>query len=232
MKKLALEAELRALRAQLDPHFLFNALTTIGYLIQTTPEKAFDTLMHLTALMRKVLRRVAGDSTTLGEELDLIDSYLAIEHARFEHRLRVRIDVPHELTMCRIPPLIVQPLVENGIKHAISQNSAGGEICITAHVKTVNGSINQAKKMLVIKVSDTGAGPGKTELAKARRKGIGLSNIEERLAHYYGSEAQCKMFSTSGFGTTVELHLPVNSSVADSPVPPVLARRTAKGTRA
>lgn len=213
MKKLALEAELRALHAQLDPHFLFNALTTIGYLIQTTPEKAFETLMHLTALLRKVLQRVAGDSTTLGEELDLIESYLAIERARFEHRLRVRIDVPDELTMCCIPPLIVQPLIENGIKHAISQNNSGGEICVTAHVETINGSINRTNKMLVIKVSDTGAGFNQT----SRGKGIGLSNIEERLALYYGGEAQLKMFKTSRFGTTVELHLPVNSFAASSP---------------
>ena len=91
--KLATEAELRALRAQINPHFLFNALTTIGYLIQTAPPRALETLMRLTALLRGVLRS-EGEFTTLGRELELIESYLDIERARFEQRLRVRIDVP------------------------------------------------------------------------------------------------------------------------------------------
>ena len=89
--KLATEAELRALRSQINPHFLFNALTTIGYLIQTSPERALDTLMRLTALLRGVLRS-EGEMTTLGRELELIESYLEIERARFEERLRVLVD--------------------------------------------------------------------------------------------------------------------------------------------
>ena len=96
MAKLATEAELRALRAQINPHFLFNALTTIGYLIQTAPPRALETLMRLTALLRGVLRS-EGEFTTLGRELELVESYLDIERARFEHRLRVSIDVPARL---------------------------------------------------------------------------------------------------------------------------------------
>src|SRR6266536_2963176 len=92
MRKLATEAELRALRAQINPHFLFNALTTIGYLIQTAPPRALQTLMRLTALLRAVLRS-EGEFTTLGRELEVVESYLDIEHARFEQRLRVSIDV-------------------------------------------------------------------------------------------------------------------------------------------
>ena len=90
--KLATEAELRALRAQVNPHFLFNALTTIGYLIQTAPPRALQTLMRLTSLLRAVLRS-EGEFTTLGRELDVIESYLDIERARFEHRLHVTVDV-------------------------------------------------------------------------------------------------------------------------------------------
>ena len=101
--KLASEAELRALRAQINPHFLFNALTTIGYLIQTAPARALETLMQLTALLRSVLRS-EGEFTTLGREIELIESYLDIEHARFEQRLRVRIDVPAALRSLRVPP--------------------------------------------------------------------------------------------------------------------------------
>src|SRR5207244_489792 len=114
--KLATEAELRALRAQINPHFLFNALTTIGYLIQTAPARALETLMRLTALLRSVLRS-EGEFTTLGRELDLIEAYLDIEHARFEQRLRVRIDVPQALRTIRVPPLLLQPIVENAVKH-------------------------------------------------------------------------------------------------------------------
>src|SRR5207245_9414133 len=91
--KLATEAELRALRAQINPHFLFNALTTIGHLIQTAPPRALQTLLRLTALLRGVLRS-EGEYSTLGRELEIIESYLDIERARFEHRLLVRIDVP------------------------------------------------------------------------------------------------------------------------------------------
>src|SRR5205085_4412850 len=100
MSKLAAEAELRALRAQINPHFLFNALTTVGYLIQTAPERALDTLLRLTSLLRGVLRS-EGEFTTLGRELDLIESYLDIERARFEQRLRVRIEVPSMLRALR-----------------------------------------------------------------------------------------------------------------------------------
>jgi len=94
--KLATEAELRALRAQINPHFLFNALTTIGYLIQTAPPRALQTLLRLTTLLRGVLRS-EGEFTTLGRELEVIESYLDIERARFDERLRVTIDVPAEL---------------------------------------------------------------------------------------------------------------------------------------
>src|SRR5204863_8921456 len=131
MRKLAAEAELRALRAQINPHFLFNALTTIGYLIQTAPERALGTLMRLSGLLRGVLKS-ADEFVTLGEELDLIEAYLDIERARFEDRLRVRIDVPWELRRIRIPALVIQPLVENAIKHGISECLAGGEVRISA----------------------------------------------------------------------------------------------------
>ncbi|MEJ7617390.1 MAG: histidine kinase [Pyrinomonadaceae bacterium] len=131
--KLATEAQLRALRAQINPHFLFNALTTIGYLIQTSPPRALETLLRLTDLLRRVLR--AGEEwTTLGEELKLVESYLDIERARFEERLRVRIDVPRELQELLVPSLIVQPLVENAIKHGITPLKAGGEIHIAARL--------------------------------------------------------------------------------------------------
>src|SRR5213593_5085053 len=130
MRKLAAEAELRALRAQVNPHFLFNALTTIGYLIQTAPERALGTLMRLSGLLRSVLRS-GEEFVTIGEELDMVEAYLDIERDRFEDRLRVLIDVPWELRHIRIPALVIQPIVENAIKHGISESVAGGEVRIS-----------------------------------------------------------------------------------------------------
>src|SRR5206468_2809882 len=138
---------------QINPHFLFNALTTIGYLIQTAPPRALQTLLRLTALLRSVLRS-EGEFTTLGRELDMIESYLDIEHARFEQRLHVTIDVPSRLRNVRLPPLIIQPLVENAIKHGIAHKQVGGDVTVRARVDRVGDSNRQ----LSIVVSDTGAG--------------------------------------------------------------------------
>lgn len=170
-EKLATEAQLAALRSQINPHFLFNALTTIGYLIQTTPEKAFDTLMRLTQLLRGVLTST-GEFCTLGQEMKLIESYLEIERARFEERLKVEIDVPEELEKLQVPVLILQPLVENAIKHGISESKAGGEVRISARLE---------KDVLMLTVSDTGPG-----LKNGKAGGVGLKNIRERLSSYYG----------------------------------------------
>jgi hypothetical protein len=129
VSRLATEAELRALRAQVNPHFLFNALNTIGFLIQTAPPRAQLTLRKLTTLLRGVLRSGEG-AVTLGEELDLVSAYLDIESARFEERLAVQVDVPLSLHTARVPPLVLQPLVENAIKHGISRSRTGGQVRI------------------------------------------------------------------------------------------------------
>ena len=115
IRRLASEAELRALRAQINPHFLFNALTTIGYLIDAAPDRALTTLLRLTELLRRVLRS-DGPMSTLGAEFSLIMAYLDIEGARFEERLSVEVDLPRALHTAVIPPLLIQPLVENAIK--------------------------------------------------------------------------------------------------------------------
>ena len=126
-KRLTTEAELRALRAQINPHFLFNALNTIGFLIQTSPARAQGTLMKLTALLRGVLRSPEA-GTTLGDEIDLVSAYLEIERARFEERLLIEIDVPGALRAIRVPALMIQPLVENAIKHGIANCRSGGRV--------------------------------------------------------------------------------------------------------
>jgi len=211
INKLATEAQLRALRAQVNPHFLFNALTTIGYLVQTAPDRAFETLMKLTSLLRGVLR-TDGEFVTLEQELHLIASYLDIERARFEERLRVSIDVPQELLSVRVPPLLVQPLVENAIKHGITPSRFGGEVRIRARLEKTSNTNNHVANMLDITVSDSGVGASETELARGRRRGVGLSNIEERLRCYGGPEASLRIDSTLGEGTVVEVRLPVSDT--------------------
>jgi hypothetical protein len=219
--KLATQAELRALRAQINPHFLFNALTTIGYLIQAAPDRALETLMRLTALLRGVLRHSDGEFSTLGEEIELIEAYLEIERARFEDRLRVMIDVPDALRGIRIPALLIQPLVENAIKHGISPQRAGGEVVILARnsrgaSQAFTNTLGQTfgDDTLQIWVRDTGAGANELSLEHGRKRGVGLANVEQRIRRHFGEAGAFSIRSAPGLGTTVELGLPINSASA------------------
>src|ERR1700676_2147077 len=206
MSRLATEAELRALRAQINPHFLFNALTTIGHLIQTAPPRALDTLMRLTALLRGVLRS-EGEYTTLGRELEIVESYLNIERARFEHRLLVRIDVPARLRTIRVPSLVLQPVVENAVKHGIAPHRLGGQVTVRA---TLEGKHPEARQLALV-VHDTGTGTTEAALQRGRTTGVGLRNIERRLQCQYGGLAWMSIRTTPGEGTTVEIRLPIDT---------------------
>jgi len=210
--KLATEAELRALRAQINPHFLFNALTTIGYLIQTAPPRALETLMRLTALLRSVLRS-EGEFTTLGRELELVEAYLEIEHARFEQRLRVRVDVPQAVRSLRVPPLLLQPIVENAVKHGIAPLRRGGEVTVTARLAADD------PRTLVVIVNDTGAGSTAFQWQAGRADGVGLDNIERRLACHYGDAASLVVSTEPGAGTTVEIRMPADLTPTEIVMP-------------
>lgn len=201
MQRLATEAELRALRAQLNPHFLFNALNTLGHLMQAAPDRALTTLYQLTGLLRAVLRRTDGKFVALREELDIVEAYLAIEHERFQERLVVSIEVPPELWHARIPPLLLQPLVENAVKHGIAPARGGGTVTVRAWRDT--GADDEFLRFLVI---DTGIGSAASDVMKG--DGVGLTNVESRLRHYYGAEAAITIRPTPGGGTTVELCIP------------------------
>jgi len=218
MQKLTAEAELKALRAQINPHFLFNALTTIGYLIESAPPRAMNTLMQLTALLRGVLRS-EGDFTTLGREIELVEHYLKIEHARFEERLRVRVDVPQSLRHLRIPALVIQPLVENAIKHGVAPSTTGGDVEVTAHIGSDAG-----EERLHVAVRNTGAplaaGPARdfdrsadgsaawVNVTAADAK-VGVDNVRRRLAGHYGARASLTLADEPGRGTVAMLVMPL-----------------------
>jgi len=203
LRQLATEAELRALRAQLNPHFLFNALNTLGHLMQVAPDRALATLYQLTGLLRAVLRRTNGQFVALREELDIVESYLAIERARFEERLSVSVDVPASVRSARIPPLLLQPLVENAVKHGIARTRDGGSVIVTARRDALSDG---DAGFLRLQVIDTGGGVRIP--VPLDRDGVGLANIEGRLRHYFGAAAAMSIHDTPGGGTTVEVCLP------------------------
>ena len=210
--KLATEAELRALRGQLNPHFLFNALTTIGYLIQTAPSRAVDTLMNLTELLRWVLKRLEGEFATLSQEVELAQAYLEIEKARFEERLTVQISVPQELHDILVPVLILQPLVENAVKHGIQPSRTGGEVRIVVELqRNRNGrpAPSHQPDTLIVRVTNTGGEFRNSEADGKQNSGIGLANIKMRLALHYGGHASLDIDSETGQDTVVEMRIPV-----------------------
>ena len=174
--KLATEAELRALRAQINPHFLFNALTTIGYLIQTAPPRALETLLRLTALLRGVLRS-EGEFTTLGRELEIVEAYLDIERARFEQRLRVTIDVPAALAEhSRFRRCCSSRWSKTPSSTGSRTSRRGGDVAIRARIERID---DQQPHQLVITVEDTGAGASsQTPSARAQlpASAFGTSN--------------------------------------------------------
>lgn len=201
MRALATEAELRALRAQINPHFLFNALTTLGYLIQHAPARAFETLMRLTTLLRAVLRS-EGEFATLGHERQLIECYLDIERERFEERLDASIDMPHQLDHLQVPALIIQPLVENAIKHGIAPARRGGRVHVASKMLVTDGVAR-----LSIRVTNTGVTLGANPTNPGA--GIGLENVRRRLRSCYGEAATF----------TLERAVDTNETVATLVVP-------------
>jgi hypothetical protein len=206
MLKLSAEAELRALRAQVNPHFLFNALTTIGYLIETAPPRALNTLLQLTALLRGVLKS-EGEFTTLARELELVEHYLKIEHERFEERLRVRVDVPASLRAYRIPTLVLQPLVENAIKHGVAPSKTGGDVEVTARAVEYDGG-----RQLELTVRNTGAALRLTG-DDSPGEHVGVENIRRRLAGHYGAGARLTMSIDATGRTVAAIVMPISSEV-------------------
>ncbi len=202
------EAKLDALRMQLNPHFLFNTLHAISSLIHDDPEKADRVVVGLSQLLRLSLDHSDAHEVPLRQELAFLDRYLEIEQTRFGDRLGVEIDVPANLLGAMVPCLILQPLVENAIRHGIETREDSGRVTIRAR---------RLGERVELVVADNG--PGLVANGGALpREGIGLSNTRSRLRHLYGEEQQLTLSNVPGGGLQVSLVIPCHV-YADEPVP-------------
>jgi two-component system LytT family sensor kinase len=163
----------------------------------------------LTALLRGVLRS-EGEFTTLGRELDIVESYLDIERARFEHRLRVTIDVPARLRSIRVPSLLLQPMVENAVKHGIGHKQSGGQVTIRARVERAGAG----QRRLALTIQDSGVGTTPQGLERGRALGVGLRNVERRLECQYGAAGLLAIRTAPDRGTVVEIRIPLDVKAA------------------
>ncbi|MDM0116681.1 histidine kinase [Variovorax sp. J22R133] len=189
------QAQLQALRNQIEPHFLFNTLATVRRLHQTEPAEGARLLAHFLDYLHSTLRQqLQGQFTTLGRELDLVRAYLAVVSVRMSGRLQVAFDVPADLRECVFPSLCVATLVENAVKHGISASPTGGEICVQA---TLHGDDVE------VAVRDTGAG-----FSGMGGSGVGLANIRARLGTLYGPSGILRLESNKPRGVCASIRLP------------------------
>jgi len=193
-RKLLAEAQLRSLESRIRPHFLFNTLNSISSLVAVNPARAEQIIGRLAALLRASLDTSNRSLIPLREELAMVESYMDIEKVRFGEKLRGSVDVPADLQETQVPPMSVQSLVENAVKHGIIPQTGSGEILVTAAAE--DGSVH-------IEVRDTGPG---FELA-AIRAGHGLDNLVERLEALFGPRARLNVLRRNGH-SVVEMVLP------------------------
>jgi two-component system LytT family sensor kinase len=197
-------AEVRALRAQISPHFLFNALTTISSLVRTDPDRARELLIEFADFTRYSFR-TAGEYTTLQDELTNIERYLAIERARYGPRLNVRVQVAPEVLSVILPFLALQPLVENAVRHGLANKPNGGSITLVAE---------NSGAECVITVEDDGIGMDphrlREDFADAHLSGahVGLGNVDDRMRSAFGEDYGLVVDTAPGAGTKITLRVP------------------------
>ena len=197
-EKLLMESRLDALSSQINPHFLFNTLTSISSLIRSQPETARTLIVKLSGLLRRLLRS-QDHFVTLREELDAIDEYLDIESIRFGPQLRIDKQIDPATLDLIVPSMMLQPLVENSIKHGLGQKLGEGRITIRSAREGDHA---------VIDVIDNGVGIPQIEAGRVRGTGIGLRNVNERLRVIYGANYQLQLDSVPGEGTCARIVIP------------------------
>jgi hypothetical protein len=194
------EAQLKLLQGQIEPHFLFNTLANVQSLIDFDPDRAKLMLERFTDYLRASLGQLRGETTTLAQEFAMLEAYLGLMQLRMGERLRVRLVLPAELNAVELPPLLVQPLVENAIHHGLEPQIAGGEIAVTAR---------REGGVLHIDVEDDGQG-----LGGPRRRpgnGVALANIRARLTARWGASATLELLPRDSGGTRARLRLPLTA---------------------
>jgi len=197
LRELTSRAQIRALQAQIRPHFLFNTLNVLSNLIHTDPRKAEDLTEELASVFRYTLDATRTEWVSLEDELRFVTSYLRIEKARFEGRLEYLIDLKPQTEAVRIPPMILQPVVENAVRHGIASRIEGGVVRLSAKLSA---------DRLELVVEDSGSGLKAKSISDQR--GIGLTNVRDRLKHIYGDAAMLRLSPLEPIGTRVTLTLP------------------------
>jgi signal transduction histidine kinase len=200
--RMLAEARLRALQAQIEPHFLYNTLANVVSLIGPQPAQAQHMLERFIDYLRASLAASRSDDATLASEAGLIAAYLDVLAVRMGDRLRYRIELPDELRQFRIAPMLLQPVVENAIAHGLEPKVEGGEIVVSAQVEG---------EQVCVRISDTGVGLNESAPRKPGG-GVGLSNLRERLRSLYGTGAKVELLENQPCGMTVRLMLPLNAS--------------------
>ena len=211
LSKQAIEAELKLMQAQVEPHFLFNTLASVQYLTETDPREANRLLAHLIDYLRAALPQLRASSTTLAKEVGLAEAYLNILRRRMGARLAFAIDLPDDLAAHPFPPNLLISLVENAVKHGVEPAADGGTVAVRARRDGAS---------LVIDVVDTGRGPAGVARGGL---GVGLANVRERLAALYGPRAQFRLAATPPAGTCATLSIPLAGDFAAEGLPPAAA---------
>jgi hypothetical protein len=194
LSKQAIEAELKLMQAQVEPHFLFNTLASVQFLTETDPPKANLMLGHLLAYLRAALPQLRSDSSTLGQEIDLAQAFLSIMQMRMGSRLAFVIDVPADLRARRFPPMLLMSVVENAIKHGLEPRAEGGTIRIEAR---------RSGERLAVAVVDDGHG-----LRDKLGSGVGLTNLRERLQALYPARARFILEEMAPHGARATIEIP------------------------
>lgn len=202
LNELLSKAQLDALRRQIEPHFLFNTLNAVAGLVrERRNDAAVDMIAGLSDFLRRVLQDSSDQQVPLGEEMAFAQKYLDIQKVRFAERLQLSVDVPSELYPAQVPSLILQPMVENAVKHGIAKRAQGGAIRIAA---------SRSDGMLTLKVSNDGPSlPAGWDLdGEMARPGIGMSNVRTRLRSLYGNAFELTMRNQDAGGVEVSVSLP------------------------
>ena len=215
LKRQLAEAQLKMMQAQVEPHFLFNTLASVDFLIETDPPRASKMQKNLIAYLRSALPQMREGSTTLGKELALCRSYLEILKVRMDDRLQFAITVPQGLSSAQFPPMILQSLVENAIKHGLEPKAEGGSLTLSADI--ANGNLR-------VTVADTGLGFG---AASRPGTGVGLANVRERLAALYGGHATLVVETNTPSGTIATIQVPYAIDTSEPVIAPGAAPQPA-----